>query len=49
LDSNKSLSFISESLPQKSKIDLLRMEYVNEKFKEMLRINGELLPSSSIE
>jgi hypothetical protein len=25
------------------------MEYVNEKFKEMLRINGEILPSNTDE
>jgi hypothetical protein len=41
---------INESFAQKNKIvGQLKMEYVNEKFKEMLRINGESLPSNTDE
>lgn len=48
VEPGKSLSFIHDNLSKDHKNDHLKMEYVNEKFKEILRINGEISPSTDI-
>lgn len=49
LDPNQSLSFLSDHIIQSKTMDILNLEYVNEKFKEILKINGELSPPPSME
>ena len=50
MEPGKSLSFIQDNYTKNETrmADVLKMEYVNEKFKEILRINGEISPSESV-
>ena len=48
VEPGKYLSFIQDNYTKNDTrmADVLKMEYVNEKFKEILRINGEISPST---
>ena len=50
LEPGKSLSFINDNYSKNDvrMNEFLKMEYVNEKFKEILRINGEISPSQNV-